>query len=46
MCDCSMADLYISDSTYAAYVAEYGSDAKDRMRQLIKEHAPEGSNDG
>jgi len=36
-----MANVYISDSTYAAYVAEYGSDdAKAQIRDVVSENAP------
>ena len=37
-----MADLYVSDSTFSAFVEAYGSDAKDEMRSILKEHAPDG----
>jgi hypothetical protein len=40
-----MADLYVSDSTYAAYVSEYGDDAKDEMRSALKSAAPNGDTD-
>jgi len=40
-----MADLYISDSTYAKYVTEYGEDAKAEIRSVVKQHAPEGGGD-
>jgi hypothetical protein len=40
-----MADLYVSDSTYAKYVAEYGDDAKDQMRSVLKADAPGGDAD-
>jgi hypothetical protein len=35
-----MADVYISDSTYAAYVTEYGDDAKAQIRQVVEENTP------
>jgi hypothetical protein len=36
-----MADLYISDSTYAQYAAAYGAeDAKDHIRSVVKQNAP------
>jgi len=37
-----MADVYISDSTYAAYVTEYGDDAKAKIRELVDANAPGG----
>jgi hypothetical protein len=37
-----MADVYISDSTYAAYVTAYGDDAKAKIRELVNANAPEG----
>jgi hypothetical protein len=36
-----MADLYVSDSTFSAFVEAYGSDAKDEMRSVLKANAPE-----
>jgi hypothetical protein len=36
-----MADLYISDSTFAKYVTEYGDDAKDQIRAIVKDEAPD-----
>jgi hypothetical protein len=37
-----MADLYVSDSTYAKYVAEYGAEeAKAEIRSVVKANAPE-----
>jgi len=35
-----MADVYISDSTFAKYVGEYGEDAKAEIREIVKAHAP------
>jgi len=35
-----MADLYVGDSTYAAYVSAYGDDAKAEMRSILKQNAP------
>ena len=35
-----MADVYISDSTFAAYVGEYGDDAKQAIREIVSENAP------
>lgn len=35
-----MADLYVSDSTYAKYVEAYGDDAKAQMQSILKQHAP------
>lgn len=35
-----MADLYVADSTYAAFVAAYGDDAKDEMRSILKANTP------
>lgn len=35
-----MADLYISDSTFAKYVSEYGDDAKAEIRAVVKSNAP------
>jgi hypothetical protein len=40
-----MADLYISDTTFSKYVVEYGDDAKDEIRAVIKQNAPDGSNE-
>jgi hypothetical protein len=41
-----MADLYISDSTYAEYVAEYGAeDAKAEIRSIVKANSPGGDAD-
>lgn len=36
-----MADLYVSDSVYALFVTEYGDNAKEQMRDALKEAAPE-----
>jgi len=38
-----MADVYISDSTFAKYVGEYGEDAKQEIRKVVERGAP---NDG
>jgi len=40
-----MADLYVSDSVFGRYVAEYGSDAKAQMRDDLKAAAPGGDGD-
>ena len=40
-----MADLYVADSTYAAFVAAYGDDAKDEMRSILKSNAPDSSHE-
>lgn len=37
-----MADVYIADSTFAAYVSEYGDDAKAEIRSIVKANAPGG----
>jgi len=36
-----MADLYISDSVFAQYVAAYGDDAKERIREAVEKEAPD-----
>lgn len=41
-----MADLYVADSTFSAFVAAYGEDAKDEMRSVLKAHAPDGGEAG
>jgi len=40
-----MADVYISDSTFAAYVAEYGDEAKAEIRDVVTANAPGGSDE-
>lgn len=40
-----MADLYISDSTFAKYVEAHGDDAKAEIRSVVKQHAPTGGRD-
>jgi hypothetical protein len=36
-----MADFYVSDTVYSKFVMAYGDDAKDEMRAILKDHAPE-----
>lgn len=36
-----MADVYISDATFAQYVSEYGGDAKAEIRRVVESNAPE-----
>lgn len=40
-----MADVYISDSTFAAYVEAYGDEAKAEIRSVVKQGAPGGEGD-
>lgn len=35
-----MADQYISDSVFAQYVEEHGSDAKEVIREVVADAAP------
>lgn len=40
-----MADVYISDSTFAKYVEAHGEDAKTEIRSVVQQNAPEGEGD-
>lgn len=40
-----MADVYISDSTFAKYVEAHGGEAKAEIRSVVKQNAPAGEGD-
>lgn len=40
-----MASLYISDSLYGEFVAEYGDDAKAQMRLALEDALPGDTDD-